>query len=74
MIAIRIEEPPQIKGIIHPMEGRIVGKIEHTSSQIKGIIFPVASYIKGTVTKDTETEPYYEVSNVAGGFTIFIGE
>lgn len=74
MIAAKIEEPPQIKGIIRPMNGRIKGTIYRSPLSIKGVIFSSPSLIKGTITKDVEKDPYYEVSNEYGGKTIFIGE
>lgn len=55
---------------------RIVGKIIRHSNQIVGRIVPQGQIIKARITNDVDEipEPYYEVGNEAGGYTIIIGE
>ena len=65
-------DTPLIRGVISQTPS-ICGKIMHTEYILKGVVHNTMSSIKGTITKDVETEPYYEVSNEYG-ITIIIGD
>lgn len=73
MLRGKIEaDSTRIKGIISPTQS-ICGKIIRTEHFLKGTVHNTMPAVKGTITKDVEKEPYYEVSNEYG-ITIIIGD
>lgn len=67
---------PVMKAYIHHDTPRIKGVINTATPIIKGVIQPKAPTMIGRIKRaiDHEPDPYYEVANESGGFTIIIGD
>lgn len=76
MIEARITDgSPVLTAYIYSNTPIIQGVIQNSPS-IKGVIEADAPFVIGQILKSVshEADPYYEVSNESGGFTIIIGD
>lgn len=74
MITVRIEDFPSLKATIQPKNQVIFAKVGQSDNSLKATITAMDQTLTAKIEQKVEMEPYYEVGNESGGFTIIIGD